>query len=298
MEVTNPKTGEITSPTEPVKTSERKPLYYDVRDEFDKLKSKHKNAAAAHDELININIYDKIAPDQLAEVMADMKGKDFSNLSQKQQMEYYKKAQNYIDDLRRIDRTSQAVEKHNSGKELGIIDKKYLNKINPVDLSDITQPQYTKVGGKTVLDATHPDTIQSFSEFAQATDPEGYREFSKKVDRINELSTMRRNQNRFEQYNLEDYKKLGSERINELLNDIKNPSPFLEEERNISTFGGKGLKNHEDVNFKIDKEKLQSHLEDLLKQKQIEEAQAELGQLKETNRKPNAEGGLNYLMGF
>ena len=59
--------------------------------------------------------------------MADMKGKNFYNLSQKQQMEYYKKAQNYIDDLRRIDRTSQAVEKHNSGKELGMIDKRYLD---------------------------------------------------------------------------------------------------------------------------------------------------------------------------
>ena len=298
METVNPKTGEVTVPTEPVQTAERKSIYYDVRDEFDKLKSKHKNAAAAHDELTNINIYDKIAPDQLAEVMADMKGKDFSSLSQKQQMEYYKKAQNYIDDLRRIDRTSQAVEKYNSGKELGIIDKRYLDKINPVDLSDITQPQYTTVGGKKVLDATHPDTIQSFSDFAKATDPEGYAEFSKKVDRINELSTMRRNQNRFEQYSLEDYKKLGSERISELLKDIKSPSQFLEEERNVSTFGGKGLKNHEDVKFKVDKEILQKHLEDLLQQKKIEEAQVELGQLKETNRKPNANGGLNYLMGF
>ena len=299
METVNPKTGEVTVPTEPVQTAERKSIYYDVRDEFDKLKSKHKIAAAAHDELPSIDLYDKIAADQLAEVMAEMKGKDFFNLSQKQQMEYYKKAQNYIDDLRRIDRTSQAVKKYNSGAELGVIDKRYLDKINPVDLSDITQPQYTMVGGKKVLDATHPDTIQSFSEFAKATDPEGYAEFSKKVDRINELSTMKKNQKRFEQYSLEDYKKLNSTRINELLNDIKNPPSFLEEERNIVTnAAGKGLKNYEDIQFKVDKETLQKHLEDLLQQKQIEEAQVELGQLKETDRKPNASGGLNYLMGL
>jgi len=299
METVNPKTGEVTVPTEPIQTAERKPIYYDVRDEFDKLKSKHKIAAAAHDELPSIDLYDKIAADQLAEVMAEMKGKDFFNLSQKQQMEYYKKAQNYIDDLRRIDRTSQAVKKYNSGAELGVIDKRYLDKINPVDLSDITQPQYTMVGGKKVLDATHPDTIQSFSEFAKATDPEGYAEFSKKVDRINELSTMKKNQKRFEQYSLEDYKKLNSTRINELLNDIKNPPSFLEEERNIVTnAAGQGLKNPNEVQFKVDKETLQKHLEDLLQQKQIEEAQVELGQLKETDRKPNASGGLNYLMGL
>lgn len=305
MEVINPKTGEVTIPKNPIKvaeTAERKPAYYDVREEFDKLKTKHKIAAAAHDELPSIDLYDKISPDRLAEVMAEMKGKDFFDLPQKQKSDYYKKAQNYIDDLRRIDRTSKAVEKFNSGAELGVVDKQYLNKLKQVDLSDITQPQYTEVGGKKVLDATHPDTIQSFSDFAKASDPEGYAQFSKKVDRINELSTMRRNQKRFEQYDLEDYKKLDSTRINELLNDIKNPSSFLEEERNIVTnAAGKGLKNHEDVQFKVDKEKLQSHLEDLLKEKQLEEAQVELGQLKKTGREPNAKGGqvgIDYLLGL
>jgi hypothetical protein len=296
MEVMNPKTGEITSPKKPVMTVED-------------LKNKHEDAFNAHDQ-IRVDIEDKIAPDMIAESMAEMKGKNYDNLSQKEQLGFYKKALAYVDDVRMTKRQNkmsvsnemkqamqEGVQKTNKMIELGLDPSNSKDYDKFLEMQS-TQPQYTTVGGKKVLDATHPDTIQSFSEFAQATDPEGYREFSKKVDRINQLSTMRRNQNRFEQYNLEDYKKLGSERINELLNDIKNPSPFLEEERNISTFGGKGLKNHEDVNFKIDKEKLQSHLEDLLKQKQIEEAQAELGQLKETNRKPNAEGGLNYLMGF
>jgi hypothetical protein len=302
MEVMNPKTGEITTPNNPVKTFEKKSTYYDAREEFDKLKSKHKDASAAHDELPSIDLYDKISADRLAEVMAEMKGKDLFDLPQKQQSDYYKKAQNYIDDLRRIDRTSKAVEKFNSGAELGVVDKQYLDKLKQVDLSDITQPQYTEVGGKKVLDATHPDTIQSFSDFAKASDPEGYAKMSKKVDRINELSTMKRNQKRFEQYDLEDYKKLDSTRINELLNDIKNPSSFLEEERNIVTnAAGKGLKNNEDIQFKVDKEKLQSHLEDLLKEKQIEEAQTELSKLKESNREPHAKGGsvgIDFLLGL
>ena len=73
----------------------------------------------------------------------------------------------------------------------------------------------------------------------------------------------------------------------------------MEEERNIVTNGaGKGLKNHEDVQFKVDKETLQNHLEDLLKEKQLQEAETELGQLGEADRKPNANGGLNYLLGF
>jgi hypothetical protein len=299
MEVMNPKTGEVTSPVNPIKTAETKSVYYDAREEFDKLKSKHKIAAAAHDELPSIDLYDKISADRLAEVMAEMKGKDLFDLPQKQQSDYYKKAQNYIDDLRRIDRTSKAVEKFNSGAQLGVVDKQYLDKLKQVDLSDITQPQYTTVGGKKVLDATHPDTIQSFSEFAKASDPEGYAAFSKKVDRINELSTMKKNQKRFEQYDLEDYKKLDSTRISELLNDVKKPGSFLEEERNIVTnAAGEGLKNYEDIKFKVDKKELQNHLEDLLQKKQIEEAQTELRQLKETDRKPNKDGGLNHLLGF
>ena len=366
MEVMNPKTGEITSPKKPVMTVED-------------LKNKHEDAFNAHDQ-INIDIGDKIAPDMIAESMAEIKGKDYFSLSQKEQSNLYKKALAYVNDVRMTKRQNKslyvkgdAITEENFGNtpfapsqetldnlkkaremtkgmslqdEMNMVLNQYdksmfvkneqgmVDVANPenvrkmalllrrdhpdlyrrletgmpqekstippnVDLSDITQPQYTKVGGKTVLDATHPDTIQSFSEFAKIRDPEGYAEFSKKVDRINELRTMKRNQKRFEGYNLEDYKNLNSTRINELLNDIKNPPSFLEEERNtVTNWAGEGLKNHEDVKFRVDKEKLQTHLEDLLKQKQIEEAQAELGQLKETNRKPNAEGGLNYLMGF
>ena len=66
-----------------------------------KLKAKHKDAFKAHDQ-INVDINDKIAPDMIAETMAEMKGKDYFSLSQKEQLNYYQKALAYVDDLRMI----------------------------------------------------------------------------------------------------------------------------------------------------------------------------------------------------
>ena len=81
---------------------------YDAFDEVDKLAIKHKKAAEAHDELDNIDIYDKIAPDQLGDVMAEMAGKNVDNLTDAQRREYYKKAQSYLTDFIKIDRTKNS----------------------------------------------------------------------------------------------------------------------------------------------------------------------------------------------
>jgi len=70
-----------------------------------KLKAKHKDAFKAHDQ-INVDINDKIAPDMIAETMAEMKGKDYFSLSQKEQLNYYQKALAYVDDLRMIKKES------------------------------------------------------------------------------------------------------------------------------------------------------------------------------------------------
>jgi len=86
MEVMNPKTGEVTTPKNPIMTVED-------------LQFKHKDAFNAHDQ-INIDINDKIAPDMIAESMAEMKGKDYFSLSQKEQSNLYKKALAYVDDVR------------------------------------------------------------------------------------------------------------------------------------------------------------------------------------------------------
>jgi len=93
MEVMNPKTGEVTSPKKPVMTVED-------------LKNKHEDAFNAHDQ-IRVDIGDKIAPDMIAESMAEMKGKNYDNLSQKEQLGFYKKALAYVDDVRMTKRQNK-----------------------------------------------------------------------------------------------------------------------------------------------------------------------------------------------
>jgi hypothetical protein len=116
MESVNPKTGEVTVPKEPIKTAEEptgmttmdpEPEIIDEKSitknksimTIDDLQFKHKDAFNAHDQ-ISVDIGDKIAPDMIAESMAEMKGKDYFNLSQKEQSNLYKKALAYVDDVR------------------------------------------------------------------------------------------------------------------------------------------------------------------------------------------------------
>jgi hypothetical protein len=97
MEVTNPKTGEVTTPKNPIMTVED-------------LQFKHKEAFKAHDQIFNVDINDKIAPDMIAESMAEMKGKDYFSLSQKEQSDLYKKALAYVDDVRMTKRQNKPIE--------------------------------------------------------------------------------------------------------------------------------------------------------------------------------------------
>jgi hypothetical protein len=97
MEVMNPKTGEVTTPKNPIMTVED-------------LQFKHKDAFKAHDQIFNVDINDKIAPDMIAESMAEMKGKDYFSLSQKEQSNLYKKALAYVDDVRMIKKQNKPIE--------------------------------------------------------------------------------------------------------------------------------------------------------------------------------------------
>jgi hypothetical protein len=97
MEIMNPKTGEVTSPKNPIMTVED-------------LQFKHKDAFKAHDQIFNVDINDKIAPDMIAESMAEMKGKDYFSLSQKEQSNLYKKALAYVDDVRMTKRQNKPIE--------------------------------------------------------------------------------------------------------------------------------------------------------------------------------------------
>ena len=97
MEVTNPKTGEVTTPKNTIMTVED-------------LQFKHKDAFKAHDQIFNVDINDKIAPDMIAESMAEIKGKDYFSLSQKEQSDLYKKALAYVDDVRMTKRQNKPIE--------------------------------------------------------------------------------------------------------------------------------------------------------------------------------------------
>jgi hypothetical protein len=149
-----------------------------------------------------------------------------------------------------------------------------------------------------------PTMTPTLEEFKQ-TNPEVYDEFSKSTNRMQELLNFRSGQETFETFDLETYNYLNSQQIGRLLNQLKNPYKILDKERNLVRTGftrenleGTGLKNLDEINFKADKKQLETYLDDLYNKKQIEEAQIELSDLQDSGREPNANGGLNYLMGF
>ena len=176
MESVDPKTGEVTTPKKPIRRAEEptgmttmdpepeivdeksvskvqqktttpteKQYYmYDAFDEMDKLTIKHKKAAEAHDQLDLIDVYDKIASNQLAEVMAEMDGKNLDNLTNAQSMEYYKKAQAYLDDFIKIKRTKIAVDRSNEGLDLTATDRLYLKFAEP-ETKAVTVPEQSTI---------------------------------------------------------------------------------------------------------------------------------------------------------
>jgi hypothetical protein len=127
METVDTKTGEVTVPKKPIKRAEEptgvtvmdpEPEIVDERSitktksimTIDDLKAKHKEAFKAHDQIFNVDINDKIAPDMIAESMAETKGKDYFSLSQKEQSDLYKKALAYVDDVRMTKKQNKPIE--------------------------------------------------------------------------------------------------------------------------------------------------------------------------------------------
>ena len=179
METVNLKTGEVTSPKEPITIAEKQ-YFYDKDQEYNKLLTKHKKAAEAHDQLDNIDIYDKIAPDQLGEVIAEMSGKNVDSLTDAQRREYYKIAQSYLTDFIKVDRTRRAVEKVNKGLELTATDRLYLKFAQPTDSLPTTKS----------IDISDEKTAEAFTNFARENDPEGFKKIQKIVDDINNKNTL------------------------------------------------------------------------------------------------------------
>jgi len=147
--------------------------------------------------------------------------------------------------------------------------------------------------------STIPSTLKEFKK----TSPEVYGEFSKSTNRMQELLNFRSGQETFETFDLETYNYLNSQEIGRLLNQLKNPYKISDKERDLVKTGftrdnmeGTGLKNFDEINFRTDKKQLETYLDDLYNKKQIEEAQIELGDLQDSGREPNANGGIAGLL--
>jgi hypothetical protein len=335
METVNPKTGEVTTPKEPVQVAQK----YDQ----DIIK-------AANDIFPN---YDdpKIAADQIAESYAQMKlGKNYEDLTSQEQNKIYSQAYDYVMDRKKgkaykpgdpitdenfastpfatsqktLDNLKKAREMTRGmslEEEMNMILNQYDKSMfikNEQGVVDVTNPENIQKMALLLkrdfpdlyrrLEALIPQeksTIPSTLEKFKKTSPKVYGEFSKSTNRMQELLNFRSGQETFETFDLETYNYLTSKQISQLLNQLKNPYKILDEERNLvksgftsKNFEGTGLKNLDEINFRVDKKKLETYLDDLYNKKQIEEAQIELSNLQDSGREPNANGGLNYLMGF
>jgi len=179
MEVTNPKTGEVTTPKNPIMTVED-------------LQFKHKDAFNAHDQ-INIDIGDKIAPDMIAESMAEMKGKEYFSLSQKEQSDLYKKALAYVDDVRMTKRQNKslyvkgdAITEENFGNTpfapdlSGLEEARRMTKgMNLQDEMNKVLNQYDKSmfvkNEQGMVDVANPENVRKMALLLQRDHPELYK---------------------------------------------------------------------------------------------------------------------------
>ena len=182
MEGVNPKTGEVTSPKQPVMTA-------------DDLKIKHKDAFNAHDQ-IRVDIGDKIAPDMIAESMAEMKGKDYFSLSQREQLDYYKKALAYVDDVRMTKKQNKslyvkgdAITEENFGNTPFAPSQETLDNLKKAremtkgmsleEEMNMVLNQYDKSmfvkNEQGIVDVTNPENVQKMALLLKRDHPELYR---------------------------------------------------------------------------------------------------------------------------
>jgi hypothetical protein len=136
MEVMNPKTGEITASKQPIKT-----LDFNPKNEFEKINTKHDERIVSAANEIGPSLDDpKMAAQQIAEVYAEMHlGKDYYDLPQRQQLDIYSKAYNYLGDLGNLRRQNNAIKKLNSGEQLDSFDERVLNKLNDTKQKEVLE---------------------------------------------------------------------------------------------------------------------------------------------------------------
>jgi len=136
MEVMNPKTGEITAPKQPIKT-----LDFNPKNEFEKINTKHDERIVSAANEIGPSLDDpKMAAQQIAEVYAEMHlGKDYYDLPQRQQLDIYSQAYNYLGDLGNLRRQNNAIKKLNSGEQLDSFDERILNNLKDTKQKEVLE---------------------------------------------------------------------------------------------------------------------------------------------------------------
>ena len=144
METVNPKTGEVTVPEEPVRT---------IMDPEPITQRYNQDIIKAADEIYPSYDDPKIAADQIVDSYAQMKYglEDQYGLSNKERMDLYRQAYDYVMDYNR-----GAVGK-TAGKSINISDEK---------------------------------TAKAFTDFARENDPEGFKKIQKIVDDINNKNAL------------------------------------------------------------------------------------------------------------
>jgi hypothetical protein len=194
MEKVNPKTGEVTTPKNPIMTVED-------------LQFKHKDAFNAHDQ-INIDIGDKIAPDMIAESMAEIKGKDYFSLSQKEQSNLYKKALAYVDDVRMMKRQNKslyvkgdAITEENFGNTPFAPSQETLDNLKKAremtkgmsleEEMNMVLNQYDKSmfikNEQGIVDVTNPENVQKMALLLKKDHPELYRRLEMEIGSQNNI---------------------------------------------------------------------------------------------------------------
>jgi glycosyltransferase involved in cell wall biosynthesis len=165
MESVNPQTGEVTVPKEPIKTAEESTgmttmdFEPEIVDEKSILKTKKKTTQKYNQDIIKaadeiFPNYDdpKIAADQIVDSYAQMKLglEDSSSLSNKEQMDLYRQAYDYVMD-------------YNRGAIIKTADE---------------------------FNISNPKTAEAFTNFARENDPEGFKKIQKIVDDINNKNAL------------------------------------------------------------------------------------------------------------
>ena len=284
---------------------------FSLEEELANLAKKHKAAYEAHDQLspaLKVHEDSKYAADSIANTMADMKhgledkGKDITDLPQEKQMEYYRKAQRYVDDYMLVKRKNDVVKKLSSGEPLNHVDQFIGKKYGLIEAPETPQAssaqQATSVSPTNWVD-TERNRINDLLKYMDDQEkiygkPNANNKYGLNLmrrSRMKELDLLNKAESKgisFEDYENQRQGLFGG-RSYRVPKDLKEPPKQTIDISNPDT-----AKSFADFAKQNDPEgfaKIQKIVDDINNKNELENFDT-------TDRKPNANGGLNYLLGL